>query len=495
MEESKRDFFISYNSADQRWAEWVAWQLEEEQFTVYIQAWDFLPGENFVLEMQEAVQQTRTTIALLSREYLAAKFTKVEWAAAFARDPEGKERALIPIRVRECQPTGLLATLIYIDIVGLAEEQARARILQYLQEENRSKPSLAPVFPDDYNASTAPAYQRIAPEPVAFPVSGWRQRVRENQRLLRKLGVGVVALLLLGIVGFFLLRASLEVQSDPGTLVLLEGHLLGNTNQDGWLTARTLRFGQRVVKLVNGTEEYQTERQFLPFQAARIRHLLLPSPLPQLAERSGLWRKWQDGATLPVELHANKRLAVSTPQVIYASDWNYYDYELRFHLRLATDAGAAWVWRMEDENNYYFCVLSGPQTKAPGLYLYVVREGEFNPAQPEDKAPDNPALFCHLRAQREYEVRLSVKTQQEQGVKTDQIEVCLIPAVYEEDDASCQPRVGEPVALGILRTKRVYFPSGSLGFRTLASEQFSVSSVLVLALQEQPCAGTGAPVH
>jgi hypothetical protein len=26
--EGKRDFFISYNRADQTWAEWVAWQLE-----------------------------------------------------------------------------------------------------------------------------------------------------------------------------------------------------------------------------------------------------------------------------------------------------------------------------------------------------------------------------------------------------------------------------------------------------------------------------------
>jgi hypothetical protein len=26
-----KDFFISYNSADKTWAEWIAWQLEEAQ--------------------------------------------------------------------------------------------------------------------------------------------------------------------------------------------------------------------------------------------------------------------------------------------------------------------------------------------------------------------------------------------------------------------------------------------------------------------------------
>jgi hypothetical protein len=25
----ERDFFISYTGADRRWAEWIAWQLEE----------------------------------------------------------------------------------------------------------------------------------------------------------------------------------------------------------------------------------------------------------------------------------------------------------------------------------------------------------------------------------------------------------------------------------------------------------------------------------
>ncbi len=39
----KKDFFISYNRADQRWAEWVAWHLEKAGCTTVIQAWDFRP--------------------------------------------------------------------------------------------------------------------------------------------------------------------------------------------------------------------------------------------------------------------------------------------------------------------------------------------------------------------------------------------------------------------------------------------------------------------
>ncbi len=32
------DFFVSYTSADRAWAEWIAWQLEAEGYTVIVQA-------------------------------------------------------------------------------------------------------------------------------------------------------------------------------------------------------------------------------------------------------------------------------------------------------------------------------------------------------------------------------------------------------------------------------------------------------------------------
>jgi hypothetical protein len=51
------DFFISYTSADKTWAEWIGYALEEKGFTVIIQAWDFRPGSNFVLEMQRAATE------------------------------------------------------------------------------------------------------------------------------------------------------------------------------------------------------------------------------------------------------------------------------------------------------------------------------------------------------------------------------------------------------------------------------------------------------
>ena len=79
-----KDFFISYTKADKAWAEWIAWTLEEAGLSVIIQAWDFRPGGNFVLDMQRAASETEKTIVVLSPAYLEAEYTQPEWAAAFA---------------------------------------------------------------------------------------------------------------------------------------------------------------------------------------------------------------------------------------------------------------------------------------------------------------------------------------------------------------------------------------------------------------------------
>ena len=88
----KKDFFVSYTSADKTWAEWIAWQLEAAGYSVVIQAWDFRPGENFVVEMQTAAAEAERTLLVLSDDYLKSSFGRSEWAAAFAQDPTGAAR-------------------------------------------------------------------------------------------------------------------------------------------------------------------------------------------------------------------------------------------------------------------------------------------------------------------------------------------------------------------------------------------------------------------
>ncbi len=98
-----KDFLISYSSADRLWAEWIAWQLEQEGYSVVLQTWDFRPGQDFVQSLQDAVRDTGRTIAVLSPDYLNELEKHSEWTAVLRPVPSGEQGALLPVQVRECQ--------------------------------------------------------------------------------------------------------------------------------------------------------------------------------------------------------------------------------------------------------------------------------------------------------------------------------------------------------------------------------------------------------
>ncbi len=157
-----KDFFISYNRADRQWAGWITWQLEEAGYSTVFQEWDFRPGGNFVLDMQRAATEAGRTIAVLSPDYLTSLFAAPEWAAAFAQDPTGEKGLLLPVRVRECEPKGLLPQIVYIDLVGAEEAEAGERLLNGANR-GRAKPSTAPRFP------TSSSPERPVAEKPRFP--------------------------------------------------------------------------------------------------------------------------------------------------------------------------------------------------------------------------------------------------------------------------------------------------------------------------------------
>jgi tetratricopeptide (TPR) repeat protein len=146
------DFFVSYNKADRAWAEWIAWELEEAGFSTLVQAWDF--RGNWVLAMERAMKETVSTVAVLSPDYLEARFVQPEYAEALRRDPTGWDDRLIPIRVRECQPDGWLAQIVYTDLVGLDEAEARKLLIAPAKGE-RLKPERPPHFPGQVRHSAA----------------------------------------------------------------------------------------------------------------------------------------------------------------------------------------------------------------------------------------------------------------------------------------------------------------------------------------------------
>jgi Tfp pilus assembly protein PilF len=141
MEDCRKDFFISYTSTDVDWATWVAAVLEKNGYSTIIQAWDFVPGTNFVQSMQKATVNCDRTIAILSKKYFESLFTQSEWQAAFAQDPTSEKSKLIPIRISDFEPIGLLKQIIYIDLFDIDEEMAKSKLLVGIDLSRRARNS------------------------------------------------------------------------------------------------------------------------------------------------------------------------------------------------------------------------------------------------------------------------------------------------------------------------------------------------------------------
>lgn len=142
------DFFVSYTKTDTDWAKWIAWELEESGgYQTYFQAWDMRPGQDFVSHMDHATEAASRTIAVVSVAYSKSKFASKEWKTALAKDADGTEGKLIPVRIDEnWEPRGMFGTIVYIDLVGLPLEEAKAALLDGVRS-GRAKDESAPDFP------------------------------------------------------------------------------------------------------------------------------------------------------------------------------------------------------------------------------------------------------------------------------------------------------------------------------------------------------------
>ncbi len=122
------DFLVSYVHEDRVWGEWIAWELEATgRYRTHLEAWDSLAGTRRPHRLHDAVSRSSRTIAVLSEAYLRSDHVRAEWQAAWDADPSGVSRTLIPVRVRPCEPDGLLRGIRYIDLTGFGSDEAAAR--------------------------------------------------------------------------------------------------------------------------------------------------------------------------------------------------------------------------------------------------------------------------------------------------------------------------------------------------------------------------------
>ena len=96
--------------------------------------------------MQLATSTADRVVAVLSPDYLRSEHVEAEWRVFYARDPTGEQGLLLPVRVRDVDPSGLLKTRIYVDLVNRDAVSAQKALLTAARK-TRGKPTDEPEFP------------------------------------------------------------------------------------------------------------------------------------------------------------------------------------------------------------------------------------------------------------------------------------------------------------------------------------------------------------
>ncbi|GII65739.1 hypothetical protein Skr01_58240 [Sphaerisporangium krabiense] len=209
---TRTDIFVSYSPADEGWASWIAWQLEAAGYRTMLQAWDFVPGTNFVDFMDRGVSEAGLIVAVLSRNYLGSRFGRQEWLTAFRADPDNPGNRLVTIRIEDCPLEGLLSTITWVDMVGVTDAaEARSLLLGRIRHTlaGRAKPAEEPGFPavpartipgtvvrdagvarrpEPPRPPAVPSARRTPVTPPAFPGEAPAAREREAITLLHVAG-------------------------------------------------------------------------------------------------------------------------------------------------------------------------------------------------------------------------------------------------------------------------------------------------------------------
>jgi hypothetical protein len=107
------DLFISYNRADEGWAEHLATRLEREEcqghkLRVFFAPWDILPGEYITERLEEALPQSRKVGIIVTPEAMQSEWVKIERLVITHIAIEDRNRRVIPLYRRACDTLPVL---------------------------------------------------------------------------------------------------------------------------------------------------------------------------------------------------------------------------------------------------------------------------------------------------------------------------------------------------------------------------------------------------
>lgn len=162
------DIFVSYTSSDRQKAFWIGQELIKLGHKPRLHDWEISAGGNIVKWMKERHQQADHILLVVSKAYSTASFSNWEQQAAEWAAADKRPNFALPVFIEDCEAPTLSSIIKRCDLYGVAEEEARTRLKEYLTP---AAPPSAPVQFWGSKASAAGADFKSVPELQVQPGS------------------------------------------------------------------------------------------------------------------------------------------------------------------------------------------------------------------------------------------------------------------------------------------------------------------------------------
>jgi serine/threonine protein kinase len=107
--------FLSHASADKQIARRLALALAKAGVDVWLDEWEIKVGESISQKVDDAVDECRYVILMLSPTAVQSNWVEKEWRAAFWRETDSGEVVILPVMVSKCEIPALLRDKKYAD--------------------------------------------------------------------------------------------------------------------------------------------------------------------------------------------------------------------------------------------------------------------------------------------------------------------------------------------------------------------------------------------
>lgn len=133
--------FLSYSQRDAAFVRHLAGALRAEGVDVWYDEGELRVGDTILRQIEEALEQSRYFLLVISPEYLSSQWSQFEMGVALGRDPLSPGRRILPVIVREVEPSKLppwIAHLTALHAKDMPVERIASTVAAVVQQDQEN---------------------------------------------------------------------------------------------------------------------------------------------------------------------------------------------------------------------------------------------------------------------------------------------------------------------------------------------------------------------